>query len=63
MIVIPQQGQCIRVFIVKEDEYTAAVFTHKVQAEAYIRQAKAASPRYSRFVIYEYLTEPHDNNC
>lgn len=62
--IVPKQGNYLFVFVVKCDEYTEAVFTNKVQAEAYIRLSVQEDKRgYHRYRLYEYETQPHDNNC
>lgn len=58
---MPQQDEYFSLFLLYERGDVIAAFTHKVQAEAYLRALKGAGEKW-HYRIREMYTEPHDNN-
>ena len=57
----PRQGDWFHIYIVKCDGMTENIFTHKTQAEAYIRECAKVYPA-AHWNILSYDTIPHDNH-
>jgi hypothetical protein len=58
-----QQDQTVSLYMVYIDGVLDEVFTHKVQAEAYLRSVREDVTRALTFRIVERVTVPHDNHC
>lgn len=62
---MPQQGEYFSIFLLYEDGTVINAFTHKVQAEAYMRALKKGDDEarvIHNYRIREMYTEPHDNH-
>lgn len=61
---MPQQDEYFSLFLLYERGDVIAAFTHKVQAEAYLRALKKGDDEarvQHDYRIREMYTEPHDN--
>lgn len=63
MKIIPPKNGTVDVWLVYSQDDTGAyiegAFTHKVQAEAYMRWCKETHRNYNRYWIRELTTHPH----
>lgn len=58
----PQQGQKVQLYLLYEDGQLTHIFTHSVQAEAFVRFLMVGGATHHMY-IRTFETEPHNNFC